>query len=161
MIEFGICIFFLILYLVLLHNLLCTICSTNERNLTSCSDVETPPVSLQVNTENNPYNPLSHSVASQIAEDNVNQISEEHLDDNNNSSFCLTTSLGIRTNYEPVFKVYSDKTRTGIDLHFITWSIFTTFNSWYANNNTFKIGRKKLQWNSYTTKWVKLSRFYL
>ena len=110
MIEIGMCIIASILYLVLIYNVLCPSCSANERTLTSCSDVETPLVFLQVNTENNPKITPSHSIASQIAGDKMDQILEEHLDDNNNSAFPVTTPLEDRTSYESIFKDYACKT---------------------------------------------------
>ena len=100
------CIIASILYLVLIYNVLCPSCSANERTLTSCSDVETPLVFSQVNTENNPKVTPSRSIASQMAEDKVSQISEEHLDDNNNPAFPVTTPLRKRPSYETIFKDY-------------------------------------------------------
>ena len=109
MIEIGICIialFLLILYFVLIYNVLCTTYSTNERTLASCDDVEAPSVFSQVNTENNPYISPSHVLACQMAEDKVDQISEDHLDDNNNPAFPVTTPLRKRPSYETIFKDY-------------------------------------------------------
>ena len=91
MIEIALC--FVILYLVLIYYVN-KICCTTERTLTRSSDVETQePVLLQVNTEDNPNNTLSHSVKSQIAQEKMKQIQEEHLDDNNNTAFPVTTPL--------------------------------------------------------------------
>ena len=109
MIEIGMCIIASILYLVLIYNVLCPSCSANERTLTSCSDVETPLLFSQVNTENNPRITPLRNIASQIAEDEVNTISEEHLDDNNNQAFPVTTPLRNRPSYEPIFQDYACK----------------------------------------------------
>ena len=87
-------LFYLILYLVLIYYVIGTTCCSTERTLTRSSDVETRlPVLLQVNTEDNPNNTLPQGVKSQIAGDKVNQIQEEHLDDNNNTAFPVTTPL--------------------------------------------------------------------
>ena len=108
--DYAICIIGLILYVVILFNVFCSICSANERILTSSSDVETLPVLFQANTENNPNNILLHGVTYQIPEEKVNQIQEEHLDDNNNSAFPVTIPLQNGPCYEPVFKDYAGKT---------------------------------------------------
>ena len=112
MIEIGICIialFLLIVYLVLIYNVLCTTYSANDRTLTSCSDVETPLEFSQVNTENNPYTTPSHVLACQMAEDKEDQISEDHLDDNYNPAFPVTTPIRNRPSYETIFKDYARK----------------------------------------------------
>ena len=108
--DYAICIIGLILYVVILFNVFCSICSANERILTSSSDVETLPVLLQANTENNPNTTHSQSVTYQIPEDEVDQIQIKHLDDNNNSAFPVTIPLRNGTCYEPVFKDYFGKT---------------------------------------------------
>ena len=111
MIELALCC--LILYLVLIYYVIGTACCATERTLTRSSDVETHlAVLLQVNTEDNPNNTLPRGVKSQIAEDKVNQIQEEHLDDNNNSAFPVTTPLRKGPCYEPFFKDYAGKPRS-------------------------------------------------
>ena len=110
MIEIVLPITVLILYFGLLYIVLFLNCSAHERTLTSCSDVETPLVFSQVNTEDIPKITPSRSITSQMAGDKMDQILEEHLDDNNNSAFPVTTPLEDRTSYESIFKDYACKT---------------------------------------------------
>ena len=107
----AICIIGFIIYVVLLFTILYLVCSANERILISISDVETLPVLFQANTENIPNTTLLHGVTYQISDDKVNQIQEEHLDDNNNSAFPVTTPLRNGPCYEPFFKDYAGKPR--------------------------------------------------
>ena len=107
-IDYWIYIIGVILYLFLFYYVLCPT-SANERTLPSSSDVETLSVLLQANTVNSPNTTLPDGVTIQIAEDKVNQIQEENLDDNNNSSFPVTTSLRNGPCYGPLFQDYAGK----------------------------------------------------
>ena len=98
-----------ILYLSLFYYVLFPTCCANERTLTTSSDVETLEVLLQPITVNSPNTTLPDGVTIQIAEDKVNQIQEENLDDNNNSSFPVTTSLRNGPCYGPLCQDYAGK----------------------------------------------------
>ena len=119
-IGYAICLIGFILCVVLLFNTICRACSANERTLTSRSDVETFPAgSIASQQRKNPNTTPSHGVTLQIAEDEVNEIQEEHLDDTNNSAFPVTTSFRNGPCNEPFSEYYAGKTNNVIDLHFI------------------------------------------